>query len=122
MIASLKEEMEEMEERNRLHEKNVVQLIKEKESDENMISSLKEQMEEMNRLHEQQLDQFEIKTKQMEEQLATKVKEFELHVLRSNMKIEEVETTYQQKSQLWNKKENIFHNYMNSQQLYVKVC
>jgi hypothetical protein len=61
-----------------------------------MISSLKEE----NRLLEQQHDQFEIKIKQMEEELAT----------------------YQQKSQLWNKKENMFHNYMNSQQLYVKVC
>uniref|UniRef100_M8BIT3 Kinesin-4 n=1 Tax=Aegilops tauschii TaxID=37682 RepID=M8BIT3_AEGTA len=117
MISRLKEEMEEM---NRLHDQNAHQLIKEKEDGQNMISSLKEEMEEMNRLHKQQLDQFEIKTKQMEEKLATKVKEFELHVLRSNMKIEEVETTYQQKSQLWNKKENIFHNYMNSQQLYVK--
>ncbi|KAM3405450.1 hypothetical protein ACQJBY_008122 [Aegilops geniculata] len=117
MISRLKEEMEEM---NRLHDQNAHQLIKEKEDGQNMISSLKEEMEEMNRLHKQQLDQFEIKTKQMEEQLATKVKEFELHVLRSNMKIEEVETTYQQKSQLWNKKENIFHNYMNNQQLYVK--
>ncbi|KAF6991164.1 hypothetical protein CFC21_008275 [Triticum aestivum] len=117
MISRLKEEMEEM---NRLHDQNAHQLIIEKEDGQNMISSLKEEMEEMNRLHKQQLDQFEIKTKQMEEQLATKVKEFELHVLRSNMKIEEVETTYQQKSQLWNKKENIFHNYMNNQQLYVK--
>ncbi|VAH09428.1 unnamed protein product [Triticum turgidum subsp. durum] len=117
MISSLKEEMKEM---NRLHEQNARRLIKEKEDGQNMISSLKEELEEMNKLHEQQLNRFEIKTKQMEEQLATKVKEFELHVLQSNMKIEEVETTYQQKSQLWNKKENIFHNYMNSQQLYVK--
>ncbi|EMS62353.1 Kinesin-4 [Triticum urartu] len=117
MISSLKEEMKEM---NRLHEQNARRLIKEKEDGQNMISSLKEELEEMNKLHDQQLNRFEIKTKQMEEQLATKVKEFELHVLQSNMKIEEVETTYQQKSQLWNKKENIFHNYMNSQQLYVK--
>uniref|UniRef100_A0A452ZKT7 Kinesin motor domain-containing protein n=1 Tax=Aegilops tauschii subsp. strangulata TaxID=200361 RepID=A0A452ZKT7_AEGTS len=120
LLQVVKEEKSQIEERQKLSEQNVVRLIKEKENAENMIASLKEEMEVMNRLHKQQLDQFEIKTKQMEEKLATKVKEFELHVLRSNMKIEEVETTYQQKSQLWNKKENIFHNYMNSQQLYVK--
>uniref|UniRef100_A0A452ZKV1 Kinesin motor domain-containing protein n=1 Tax=Aegilops tauschii subsp. strangulata TaxID=200361 RepID=A0A452ZKV1_AEGTS len=120
LLQVVKEEKSQIEERQKLSEQNVVRLIKEKENAENMIASLKEEMEVMEKLHKQQLDQFEIKTKQMEEKLATKVKEFELHVLRSNMKIEEVETTYQQKSQLWNKKENIFHNYMNSQQLYVK--
>ena len=118
----LQEEKSKIEERRKLSEKNVVQLMKEKENAENMIASLKEEMEEVNRLHEQQLDQFAVKIKQMEDQLTSKVKEFELHVVHSNRKIEEIETASQLKSQLWNKKENIFQNYMNSQQLYVKVC
>lgn len=92
----------------------------EKENAENMVGSLKEEMEEMSRLHQQQLEQFEIKTMQMREQLTNRVKEFELFVFQSNRKIEEVETASQLKSQLWNKKENILQNYMNSQQLYVK--
>ena len=122
MSCFLQEEKSKIEERRKLSEQNVVRLMKEKENAENMIASFKAEMEEMNRLHEQQLDQFEAKTKQMEDQLTSKVKEFELHVVHSNRKIEEIETASQLKSQLWNKKENIFQNYMNSQQLHVKVC
>uniref|UniRef100_A0ACD5TEY3 Uncharacterized protein n=1 Tax=Avena sativa TaxID=4498 RepID=A0ACD5TEY3_AVESA len=101
-------------------EQNVVRLMKEKENAENMIAGLKEEMQEMHRLHERQLGQFKVKTKQMEDQLTSKVKEFELHVVQSNRKIEEIKTASELKSQLWNKKENIFQNYMNSQQLNVK--
>ncbi|KAM0879142.1 hypothetical protein ACQ4PT_034458 [Festuca glaucescens] len=120
LLHVVKEEKSKIEERRKFSEQNVVRLVKEKENAENMIAGLKEEMEEMNRLHEQQLGQFEVKTKQMEDQLTSKVKEFELHVVQSNRKIEEIETASKLKSQLWNKKENIFQNYMNSQQLNVK--
>ncbi|CAM0954505.1 unnamed protein product [Alopecurus aequalis] len=120
MIASLKEEKAKIEERSKLSEQNVVRLMKETENAGNMIASLKEEMEEMNRLHEQQLYQFEVKTKQLEDQLTSKVKEFELLVVHSNRKIEEIETASQLQSQLWNKKENTFQDYMNTQQSYVK--
>jgi hypothetical protein len=39
-----------------------------------------------------------------------------------NKVIEEVEAASRLKSQLWDKKENTFQNYMDNQQLYVKVC
>ncbi|XP_047094904.1 kinesin-like protein KIN-14K isoform X2 [Lolium rigidum] len=120
LLHVVKEEKSKIEERRKFSEQNVVRLVKEKENAENMIAGLKEEMEEMNRLYEQQLGQFEVKTKQMEDQLTSKVKEFELHVVQSNRKIEEIETASKLKSQLWNKKENIFQNYMNSQQLNVK--
>ncbi|KAM0887779.1 hypothetical protein ACQ4PT_028774 [Festuca glaucescens] len=120
LLQLVKEEKSKIEERRKSSEQNVVRLVKEKENAENMIAGLKEEMEEMNRLHEQQLGQFEVKTKQMEYQLTSKFKEFELHVVQSNRKIEEIETASQLKSQLWNQKENIFQNYMNSQQLNVK--
>ncbi|KAK1699239.1 hypothetical protein QYE76_015936 [Lolium multiflorum] len=120
LLHVVKEEKLKIEERRKFSEQNVVRLVKEKENAENMIAGLKEEMEEMNRLHEQQLGQFEVKTKQMEDQLTSTVKEFELHVVQSNRKIEEIETASKLKSQLWNKKENIFQNYMNSQQLNVK--
>lgn len=96
--------------------------MKEKENAENMIASLKKEMQVINMTHERQLEQIERKAKQMEEQLTTKVKEVEFLLLQSNKKIEDVEAASQLKSQLWNKKENIFQNYTNSQQLYVKVC
>ncbi|XP_071680991.1 kinesin-like protein KIN-14K isoform X2 [Lolium perenne] len=120
LLHVVKEEKSKIEERRKFSEQNVVRLVKEKENAENMIAGLKEEMEEMNRLYEQQLGQFEVKTKEMEDQLTSKVKEFELHVVQSNRKIEEIETASKLKSQLWNKKENIFQNYMNSQQLNVK--
>ncbi|KQK05332.1 kinesin-like protein KIN-14K [Brachypodium distachyon] len=119
-LKAVKEEKINIEERRKLSEQNVIRLMTEKENAENMVGSLKEEMEEMSRLHQQQLEQFEIKTMQMREQLTNRVKEFELFVFQSNRKIEEVETASQLKSQLWNKKENILQNYMNSQQLYVK--
>ena len=67
------------------------------------------------------MEQSERKAKQMEEQFTTKVKEMEFLLLQSNKKIEEVEVAYEQKSELWNKKENIFQSYIDNQQLHVKV-
>uniref|UniRef100_A0A0A9CGW9 Kinesin motor domain-containing protein n=1 Tax=Arundo donax TaxID=35708 RepID=A0A0A9CGW9_ARUDO len=116
----VKDEKLKIEERRKLGEQDVVRLMKEKEHSENIISSLKKDVEDMNRMHEQQLEEIERKTKQMEEQLTTKVKEVEYLLLQSNKKIEEVEAVSELKSQLWNKKENIFQSYMENQQLHVK--
>ncbi len=96
--------------------------MKEKEISENTIASLKKEMEVMTSMHEQQLQKIELTAKQMEEHLTTKIKEVESLLVQSNKKIEEVEAASLLKSQLWNKKEGIFQKYMNSQQLYVKVC
>lgn len=119
-LQMVKEEKSKIEERRKLGEQDVVRLMKEKENAENMIASLKKEMQVINMTHERQLEQIERKAKQMEEQLTTKVKEVEFLLLQSNKKIEDVEAASQLKSQLWNKKENIFQNYTNSQQLYVK--
>ncbi|XP_062231921.1 kinesin-like protein KIN-14K [Phragmites australis] len=116
----IKDEKSKIEERRKLGEQDVVRLMKEKEHSENIISSLKKEMEDTNRMHEHKLEQIERKAKQMEEQLTTKVKEVEYLLLQSNKKIEEVEAVSELKSQLWNKKENIFQSYMDNQQLHVK--
>ncbi|TKW26290.1 hypothetical protein SEVIR_3G178700v4 [Setaria viridis] len=116
----LKDEKSKIEERRKLSEQDVHRLVKEKEHSENIIQSLKKDMEAMNRMHEEQLEKIERKAKQMEEQLTTKVKEVEYLLLQSNKKIEEVEAASKLKSQLWDKKENIFQSYMDNQQLYVK--
>ncbi|XP_062181260.1 kinesin-like protein KIN-14K isoform X2 [Phragmites australis] len=116
----IKDDNSKIEERRKLGEQDVVRLMKEKEHSENIITSLKNQMEDMSRMHEQQLEKIERKAKQMEEQLTNKVKEVEYLLLQSNKKIEEVESVSELKSQLWNKKENIFQSYMDNQQLHVK--
>lgn len=116
----VKDEKSKIEERRKLSEQDVYRLMKEKENAENIITKLKEDMEAMNRMHEQQLEHIERKAKQTEEQLTTKVKEVEYLLLQSKMKIEEVEAASKLKSQLWDKKENIFQSYMNNQQLYIK--
>jgi kinesin family protein C2/C3 len=116
------EEKSKIEERRKLSEQDVHRLKKEKEHSENIIQTLKKDIEDMNKMHEEQLERHEIKAKQMEEQLTTKVKETEYLLLQSNKKIEEVEVASRLKSQLWDRKENLFQNYMDNQQLYVKVC
>jgi hypothetical protein len=70
----------------------------------------------------EQLERDERKAKQMEEQLTTEVEEVNYLLLQLNKKIEEVEAASRLKSHLWDKKENISQNYMDNQQLYVKVC
>jgi hypothetical protein len=42
-------------------------------------------------------------------------------LLQSNKKIEEVEATSELKSQMWNKRENIFQSYLDNQILHIKV-
>ncbi|CAN6341345.1 unnamed protein product [Urochloa humidicola] len=116
----LKDEKSKIEERRKHSEQDVQRLVKEREHSENIIESLKKDMEAMNRMHKEQLEQIERKAKQMEEQLTTKVKEVEYLLLQSNKKIEEVEAASKLKSQLWDKKENIFQSYMDHQQLYIK--
>uniref|UniRef100_J3M901 Kinesin motor domain-containing protein n=1 Tax=Oryza brachyantha TaxID=4533 RepID=J3M901_ORYBR len=116
----IKEEKSKIEEKQKLGEQDVARLMKEKEYAESTIVSLKKEMDVMTSMHEQQLQKIEINAKQMEEHLATKIKEVEFLLGQSNKKIEEVEAASQLKSQLWNKKEGIFQNYINSQQLYVK--
>ncbi|CAD6333170.1 unnamed protein product [Miscanthus lutarioriparius] len=116
----VKNEKSKIEERRKLSEQDVHQLMKEKEHSENIIASLKKDMEAMNRLHEQQLEQIERKAKEMEEQLTTRIKEVECLLLQSNKKVEEVETASRLKSQLWDKKENNFQSYMDNQQLIIK--
>lgn len=76
----------------------------------------------MKRMHEEQLEKIERKTREMEEQLTSKVKEVEYLLLQSNKKVEDVEAASKLKSQLWDKKKNIFQSYMDNQQLYIKVC
>ncbi|KAG8067962.1 hypothetical protein GUJ93_ZPchr0005g14760 [Zizania palustris] len=116
----IKEEKSKIEEKRKLGEQDVARLMKEKEKAENIIASLKKEMEVMTSMHEEQLKKIEINAKQMEEYLTAKIKEVDSLLVQSNKKIKEVEATSQLKSQLWNKKEGIFQNYMNSQQLYVK--
>ncbi|CAN6327561.1 unnamed protein product [Urochloa humidicola] len=116
----LKDEKSKIEERRKHSEQDVHRLLKEREHSENIIESLKKEMEAMNRIHKEQLEKIERKAKQMEEQLTTKVKEVEYLLLQSNKKIEEVEVASKLKSQLWDKKENIFQSYIDHQQLYIK--
>ncbi|GJN14976.1 hypothetical protein PR202_gb01859 [Eleusine coracana subsp. coracana] len=118
--SSLDEEKLKIEERRKLGEDDVNRLTKEKEHSENIIESLKKEIEIMNKTYKQQIEQIETKAKQMEEQLTTKVKEMEHLLLQSNKKIEEVEAASELKSQLWNKRENIFQSYMDNQILHVK--
>uniref|UniRef100_A0A0D9WIT2 Kinesin motor domain-containing protein n=1 Tax=Leersia perrieri TaxID=77586 RepID=A0A0D9WIT2_9ORYZ len=116
----LKEEKSKIEERRKLGEQDVARLIKEKEDAENRIASLKKEMEVMTIIHGKQLQKTEENARKMEEHLTSKIKEVESLLMHSNKKIEEVEAASQLKSQMWNKKEGIFQNYMNTQQLYVK--
>ncbi|WVZ99310.1 hypothetical protein U9M48_044633 [Paspalum notatum var. saurae] len=116
----VKEEKSKIEERRKLSEQDVYRLMREKEHAESCVAKLKEDMEAMNRMHEQQLEHIERKAKQMEEQLTTKVKEVEYLLVQSNKKIEEVESASKLKSQLWDRKENIFQSCMDNQQLYIK--
>ncbi|KAJ1263709.1 hypothetical protein BS78_09G207000 [Paspalum vaginatum] len=116
----VKEEKSKIEERRKLSEQDAYRLMKEKEHAESVVAKLKEDMEAMNIMHEQQLEHIEIKAKQMEEQLTTKVKQVEYLLLQSNKKIEEVESASKLKSQLWDKKENIFQSCMDNQQLCIK--
>ncbi|KAL6851765.1 hypothetical protein ACP4OV_020329 [Aristida adscensionis] len=119
-LQMVKEEKSRIEERRKLGEQDVVRLMKEKAHCEHALVSLKNEMEERTRMHEQQLEQIERKAKQMEEQLTTKVNEVEYLLLQSNKKIKEVEAASELKLQLWNKKENTFQRYMETQQLNVK--
>jgi kinesin family member C2/C3 len=95
--------------------------MKEKEHSESVIESLKKEIEVMNRTHEQQIEQIETKAKQIEEHFASKIKEMEYLLLQSNKKIQEVEAASELKSQMWDKRENIFQSYMDNQILHVKV-
>ncbi|KAL5230965.1 hypothetical protein ABZP36_029741 [Zizania latifolia] len=116
----IKEEKSKIEEKRKLGEQDVARLMKEKDNAENIIASLKKEMEVRTSTQEEQLKKVEINAKQMEEHLTIKIKEVESLLVQSNKKIEEVQATSQLKSQLCSKKEGIFQNYMNSQQLYVK--
>lgn len=122
IFSLFQDEKSKMEERRKLSEQDVHRLMKEKEHSENIIVNLKKDMEAMGRMHEQQLKQIEKRAKETEEQLATKIKEVEYLLLQSKKKVEEVEATSRVKSQLWDKKENIFQSYMDNQQLCIKVC
>jgi hypothetical protein len=87
-----------------------------------LIQTLNKDIEATNKRHVEQLERDERKAKQMEEQLTIEVEEVNYLLLQLNKKIEEVEAASGLKSQLWDKKENISQNYMDNQQLYVKVC
>ncbi|KAL6616052.1 hypothetical protein ACP70R_038322 [Stipagrostis hirtigluma subsp. patula] len=109
-----------IDEKRKLSEQDMVRLMRDKENADATIAALQQEIQHMNRIHEEYRQQMETKTRQMEEHLATRVKEAEFLLMQSKKKVEEIEAASQLKSQLWSKKATIFQGFMDSQKLYIK--
>jgi kinesin family member C2/C3 len=114
-------EKSKLDEKRKHGEQDMVRLIREKESAENRITSLQQEIQVMSRMHEQYREQMETEARQMEEHLATKVKEAEFQLMQSKKKAEEIESASQLNSLLWSRKANIFQSFMDNQKLSIKV-
>ncbi|KAL6845144.1 hypothetical protein ACP4OV_024639 [Aristida adscensionis] len=109
-----------IDEKRKLGEQDMVRLIREKENADSMIAALQQEIQCMSRMHEQYREQMETKTRQMEEHLATRIKEAEFLLMQSKKKVDEIEAASQLKSQLWSKKATIFQGFMDNQKLSIK--
>ncbi|KAF8751415.1 hypothetical protein HU200_012091 [Digitaria exilis] len=113
-------EKSKIDEKRKLGEQDMVRLMQEKENAENTIASLQQEIQILSRMHEQYRDQMEKEARQMEEHLATRIKEAEFLLTQSKKKVEEIESASQLKSQLWSRKANIFQSFVDDQKMSIK--
>ncbi|WVZ68868.1 hypothetical protein U9M48_017750 [Paspalum notatum var. saurae] len=107
-------------EKRKLDEKDMIQLMREKEDTENTIASLQKEIQILSRMHEQYRERMEIEARQMEEHLTMRIKEAEFLLMQSKKKVEEIQSASQLKSELWIRKANIFQSFMDNQKLSIK--
>ncbi|XP_073110739.1 kinesin-like protein KIN-14C isoform X3 [Elaeis guineensis] len=108
------------EERKKVSEEDVVRLMKEKEDSDNIVSKLKEDLKTTKRSYEQHCQQQETKAKQTQEELERRVKEVEFLLAESRKRTKELEAFSASKSQNWNQKAHVVHNFIGLQLLSVQ--
>ncbi|CAL4961463.1 unnamed protein product [Urochloa decumbens] len=113
-------EKSKIDEKRKLGEQDMVRLMQEKENAENTIASLQQEIQILSRMHEQYRERMETEARQMEEHLTSRIKEAEFLLMQSKKKVEEIESASQLKSQLWNRKANIFQSFMDNQKMSIK--
>ncbi|XP_038985258.1 kinesin-like protein KIN-14D [Phoenix dactylifera] len=114
-LQQIEMEKNKIEERKKVSEEDVVRLMKEKEDSDNIVSKLKEDLETTKNSYEQHCQQLETKAKQTKEELERRVKEVEFLLAESRKRTKELETFSESKSQNWNQKAYVVHNFIDLQ-------
>ncbi|KAH7657663.1 Minus-end-directed kinesin ATPase protein [Dioscorea alata] len=104
-----------VEERKKLGELEVDQMMKEKESSDRIISQLKQDLETTKNTYEEHCQQSEAKSKQTKVEMEKRLKEVELLHVESKKKMKDLEAFAESKLQNWNQKEHKCHNFIGLQ-------
>ncbi|KAM0933650.1 putative minus-end-directed kinesin ATPase [Dioscorea sansibarensis] len=114
-LRQIKTEKAMVEERKKLGELELEQMMTEKESSDRIISQLKQDFETTKKTYEQHCQQLEAKSKETKEEMEKQLKEVELLLEESKKKTKELEAFAETKLQNWYQKEHICHNFIGLQ-------
>lgn len=97
--------MMEIEEKKKLDEEDVIRLLKQKESSDSQIITLKEELDLTKKTYEKHCFQLETQAKEAKVELQNKIVELECLLADSRKKVEEHQALTQSKYRRWKRKE-----------------
>lgn len=118
----LKSEKSKAEEKKKLKEVDVVELMKEKDESSLEISALKQKLEFAKKTSELHCSRVETEAKSAKADLEAKLRELEGLLTASRIKVKELEENSDSKNQGWSRKENIYLSFLELQLGALRVC
>ncbi|XP_021292325.1 kinesin-like protein KIN-14K isoform X4 [Herrania umbratica] len=104
-----------VQEKRKVEEQEIKQLMKENDKHNLEISALKQELEIAKKMHEQHCFEVEAGVTGAKAGLQIRIKELECLLADSNNKVKELEVISESKCQRWNVKENIYQSFMDFQ-------
>lgn len=114
-LRQIKIEKNNIEDKKKLEEQDVVKLRDEKDRSDMEILALKQELEVTKRTHEDHCLQFEMNAKEAKIESEKKLAELECLLTNSRKKMEELEAFSESKSRRWKRKERIYKRYIDYQ-------
>ncbi|KAJ3670967.1 hypothetical protein LUZ60_008393 [Juncus effusus] len=111
----VKAEKSKFEEKTKSTEQDLTKLTREKETAEKTIARLKREMESETKLRDTQFKQLEMKSNELERKLTGRIKELEGLLEDSRRKVREIERESEMRLVSWNKRENVYQNFVDHQ-------
>lgn len=122
VLPFLQTENSKVQEKRKVEEQEIKQLMKENDKHNLEISALKQELEIAKKMHEQHCFEVEAGVKGAKAGLQMRIKELECLLADSNNRVKELEVISESKCQRWNMKENIYQSFMDFQFGAMKVC
>jgi kinesin family protein C2/C3 len=114
-LQRIKLEKSEIEEKKSLGEQDLIRLKKEKDLNDNQISSLKQELEKTRKSHEEQCLLMETQTKQAKTEFEEKITELQRLLNDSKKRVKELEAFTESKFRRWKRKEHGYKSFIDFQ-------